>query len=115
MSKLARMAQLPSSGSLHSLWISSRSLCARHLLLLQLVLLRTPCCEEPRGQNHCRYQIEDRDARPHQCSGALLVCESGDAKLPWCGDVNRINDTVTKHKESGKNVAGDRCEKKVEE
>jgi hypothetical protein len=44
-----------------------------------------------------------------------LILEGRDAEQLRCGEVIQINDTVTEHKESGKDVAGDRCEKKIGE
>src|ERR1700730_12475 len=86
-SKVARMGSVAIFGQLPKFAGLFESQGAGQFLLPYLIPLDTPCCEQPRGQNHCRYQIDDRDARPHQRSGALLVFDSGNGEHSWRGEL----------------------------
>ena len=93
-------AQLPSSDNLHALRIILRNRDAvqsdcSDSSLWELRADSSRVVRIARG-----YQIDKRDAGPHQRTRALLVFESGNAELPWRGEVNRINNTVAEHQKS---------------
>ena len=113
--KLQQGAQLPCSDNLHALRGPGRSEGGGQVRLQQLIFLRPPRRQQPGSKNCCGQQVHDRNARPHQRSCALLVFESGNGKVLWCGEVNRIDNTVAERKKCGEDVTWEGGQKDVNE
>ena len=84
-------------------------------LVRESVLSKISDRQQSSGQNNGGDQIEDRDAGPHQGSGALLVRKRREREPPGGVEVHRVNDTVAKCKVGGKDVARKRGKKKVKQ
>src|SRR5262245_30239905 len=60
-------------------------------------------------------QIDNRDAGPHYCPSALLICESRKAGCARRRKVHGIRDALGEHKKSGKDIARQRREEEVQD
>src|SRR5882762_7189840 len=65
-------------------------------------------------RRHTRFKC---DWSSDVCSSdlALLVFETGDGKVIWCGEVNRVNHTVAEGEKRGEDVARQSGQEKIEE
>lgn len=75
--------------------------------------METSWREQPRAENRCGYEIDKRDAAPHQRGGALLICYDRKSKMPRHGKVHRVRNAVGEDKKSGEDVTRQRGKKQV--
>ena len=83
-------------------------------LLYSLVFTGSLQREQLHRKDRPGNQKNNRNAGPHQRTRTLLIFENGKARLSRRAEVHRVCDPVGEHEQSGKDVARQSSEKKVQ-